>query len=94
MLNCPRVTCSSRASMLAFCWKRKLVMRATTPERSRPITVRIAKSFIVNAVAASLSDSCLIDNVDLGSFPDEQIVRGLVKEFLTTDGHRCTRIRY
>ena len=31
MLNWPRVTCSSRASMLACCSKRKLVMRATTP---------------------------------------------------------------
>jgi hypothetical protein len=47
MLNWPRVTCSSSASMLAFCSKRKFVTRATTPVLSRPITVRVANFFIV-----------------------------------------------
>jgi hypothetical protein len=45
MLNCPRVTCSSSASMLAFCSKRKLVTRAMTPVLSRPMTVMVAYCF-------------------------------------------------
>ena len=50
MLNWPRVTCSSRASIFAFWRKRKLVMRATTPVLSRPMTVMVAKRFISRIV--------------------------------------------
>ena len=46
MLNWPRVTCSSRASMLAFCSKRKLVTLAMTPVLSWPMTVMVAKCFM------------------------------------------------
>src|SRR5512133_2565583 len=50
MLNWPRVTCSSRPSILAFCSKRKFVIRATTPVLSRPITVIVANFFIMDRV--------------------------------------------
>src|SRR5580658_3277071 len=46
MLNCPRVTCSSSASMFACCSKRKLVTRAMTPVLSRPMTVTVAYCFM------------------------------------------------
>src|ERR1043166_9548077 len=42
MLNWPRVTCSSSASMFAFCSNKKLVIRATRPVRSFPMTVMVA----------------------------------------------------
>src|SRR5882724_511236 len=46
MLNWPRVTCSSSASMFAFCSNKKLVTRAMTPVLSRPMTVIVANCFI------------------------------------------------
>src|SRR6185369_669045 len=50
MLNCPRVTCSSNASMFACCSKRKFVTRAMTPVLSRPMTVTVANFFKILSV--------------------------------------------
>ena len=57
MLNWPRVTCSSRASMLACCSKRKLVTRAMTPVLSRPMTVMVANSLINPRLAPNKHES-------------------------------------
>src|SRR5260370_37743562 len=46
MLNWPRMTCSSKPSILALCSKRKPVTRATTPVLSLPMTVIVANCFI------------------------------------------------
>src|SRR5204863_5529944 len=49
MLNCPRVTCSSSASIFARCSNKKLVTWAITPVLSRPMTVMVANCFMVFA---------------------------------------------